>query len=76
MITQPVDWEPISAIGYDEDSLEMHIEWRSSQQKVRYFRVPFEVYNGLLQATAGKRAYIAVYIEPYYRSAPYQPPAR
>ena len=75
MIIQPVDWEPISAVGYDEGSLEMQIEWRGTRETVRYFRVPFEVYSGLLQATAGKRAYVALYVEPYYRSSSCQRPA-
>jgi hypothetical protein len=74
VISQPVDWEPISAIGYDEDSREMQIEWRGTRERVRYFRVPFEVYEGLLQATAGKRAYVALYVDPYYRSASCLPP--
>lgn len=61
----PVESSNIASIGYDEDSSTLEIEFRNGGV-YQYFDVPFQVYDGLMEA-ASKGQYLAQYIKGQYR---------
>lgn len=51
MDMQNVDSTSISAIGYDEDSETLQIEFKHGSS-YQYFDVPAQLYDGLIQASS------------------------
>ena len=57
----------ISSIFYDPKSQTLDIEFKSSDETYRYFKVPNDEYQGLLAAVS-KGAYLNSEIKPKYRT--------
>lgn len=61
----PVDSSNIKSIGFDEDSSTLEVEFNSGAV-YQYFDVPFNVYNGMIEADS-KGKYFAQHIKGFYR---------
>lgn len=61
----PVQSSNIASIGYDEDTNTLEIEFHNGGV-YQYFDVPFQVYDGLIEA-GSKGQYLAEFIKGYYR---------
>lgn len=67
MRRKPIDSSAIASVGYDRGREELEVEFRSGNV-YRYFRVPEEVYEELLQASS-KGRFFGAHIRGQYDSA-------
>lgn len=68
MRRKPIDSSAIASVGYNPEREELEVEFRSGSV-YRYFDVPQEIYEDLLQAPS-KGRFFASFIRGQYDSAP------